>query len=44
MRTRQKPRCDVDRAFEEAAVIAMSVEAYKRERRVKWDPAKEAIV
>jgi predicted dehydrogenase len=44
VRTRQKPRCDVDRAFEEAAVIAMSVEAYKRERRVKWDPVREAIV
>jgi predicted dehydrogenase len=44
MRTREKPRCDVDRAFEEAVAIVMSVEAYKREKRVKWDAAREAIV
>jgi predicted dehydrogenase len=44
IRSRQKPRCDVDRAFEEAAAIAMSVEAYKKERRIKWDPAREVFV
>lgn len=44
VRTRKTPRCGVDRAFEEAAAIMMSVEAYKRERRVRWDPVKEEIV
>lgn len=43
-RTRGLPRCHVDRAFEEAVALLMSVEAYKRERKVRWDPAKEAIV
>ena len=44
VRTRALPRCGVDRAFEEAATLLMSVEAYKRERKVRWDPVKEAIV
>ncbi len=44
MRTRQTPRCGVDRAFEEAAAIIMSVEAYKQGRRVRWDAAREQIV
>ena len=44
MRTRALPRCDVDRAFEEAVAILMSVEAYRRKRRVYWDPVKEQIV
>jgi predicted dehydrogenase len=44
IRTRALPRCHVDRAFEEAVALLMSVEAYKRERKVKWDPAREMIV
>ncbi len=44
VRTRALPRCNVDRAFEEAAALLMSVEAYRRGRKVRWDPAKEAIV
>jgi predicted dehydrogenase len=44
VRTRGLPRCHVDRAFEEAVALLMSVEAYKRERKVRWDPAKEAII
>ncbi|MEK7404558.1 MAG: Gfo/Idh/MocA family oxidoreductase [Acidobacteriota bacterium] len=44
VRTRQTPRCGVDRAFEEAVAIVMSVEAYRRERRVRWDPVREEIV
>ena len=44
VRTRAQPRCGVDRAFEEAVALLMSVEAYKRERKVRWDAAKEAIV
>ena len=43
-RTRTVPRCGVDRAFEEAATILMSVEAFKKDRRVRWDPVKEEIV
>jgi len=43
-RSRAVPRCGVDRAFEEAAAILMSVEAYKQSRKVRWDPAKEEIV
>ena len=42
-RTRQTPRCGVDRAFEEAVAIVMSVEAYKQGRQVKWDAAREEL-
>jgi hypothetical protein len=34
----------VDRAFEEAVAIVMSVEAYKQGRKVRWDPKKEEIL
>ena len=44
VRSRALPRCHVDRAFEEAAAIVMSVEAYKQGRKVRWDPDKEEIV
>lgn len=44
MRTRQTPRCGPQRAWEEAVTIAMSVEAFRRERKVRWDPAREEIV
>ncbi len=44
MRSRQLPRCHVDRAFEEVVTILMSVESYRRERKVRWDRAKEEIV
>jgi predicted dehydrogenase len=44
IRTGRRPRCDVDRAFEEAATVVMSVEAYRRERKVRWDPVKEEVV
>jgi predicted dehydrogenase len=44
VRSRQLPRCHVDRAFEEAATILMSVESYRRERKVRWDHAKEEIL
>ncbi len=38
------PRCGMDRAFEEAVTIVMSVEAYFKRRTVKWDPVNEHIV
>ena len=44
VRSRELPRCHVDRAFEEAVALLMSLEAYRQERKVKWDPAKEEIV
>lgn len=44
MRSRAETRCGVQRAWEEAVTIVMSVESYKRERKVKWDAAREAIV
>ncbi len=43
-RTRELPRCHVDRAFQEAVALLMSVESYKKEKKVRWDPAKEEIV
>lgn len=44
VRSRALPRCHVDRAFEEAAALLMSVQAFKQERKVRWDPVKEEIV
>ena len=44
IRTGDKPRCGVDRAFEEAVAICMSVEAYRRRRTVRWDARQEEIV
>ncbi len=44
VRSRALPRCGVGRAFEEAVTILMSVEAFRQERKVRWDPAKEEIV
>ena len=44
IRSGQTPRCGIDRAWEEAVTVVMSVEAYFKQRRVKWDPAAEQIV
>jgi predicted dehydrogenase len=44
VRSRALPRCHVDRAFEEAVAIVMSVESYKQGRKVRWDAEKEEIV
>ncbi|HVO13282.1 MAG TPA: Gfo/Idh/MocA family oxidoreductase [Vicinamibacteria bacterium] len=44
VRSRELPRCHVDRAFQEAVTLLMSVESYRRETKVRWDPAKEEIV
>jgi predicted dehydrogenase len=44
VRSRAMPRCGVDRAFEEAVTIFLSVESYKRNAKVRWDPYAEAIV
>jgi predicted dehydrogenase len=44
VRSRERPRCHVDRAFEEAVALIMSVEAYRRQTLVRWDAAAEEIV
>ncbi len=44
VRSRQRPRCHEDRAFEEAATVVMSVESHRRGRKVTWDPVKEEVV
>jgi predicted dehydrogenase len=44
VRSRETPRCGIDRAFDEAVTIVMSVESYFKERKVKWDPVNEVIV
>ena len=44
VRSRAETRCGVQRAWEEAVTIIMSVESYRRERKVRWDPAREQIV
>jgi len=44
VRVRGVPKCPVDEAFIESATFLMSVESYKRQRLVRWDPVKEEIV
>ena len=44
MRSRSETRCGVRRAWESAVATAMSVESYRRERRVRWDADREEIV
>ncbi|MCP5117123.1 MAG: Gfo/Idh/MocA family oxidoreductase, partial [bacterium] len=44
VRSRAVPRCGVDQAFEEAATVFLSIEAYKRDTKVRWDPESEEIV
>jgi hypothetical protein len=44
IRSGQVPRCGVDRAFEEAVAIVMSVDSYRKERKVRWDPVNEEVV
>jgi predicted dehydrogenase len=44
VRSGQIPRCGLQRAWEEAVAVVMSVEAYFRRAMVKWDPVSEEIV
>jgi hypothetical protein len=44
VRSRGRPKCDVDEAFIETATYVMSVESYKRRGLVRWDPVKEEVV
>jgi len=44
IRSGETPRCGLQRAWEEAVTVVMSVEAYRRERKVRWDAVNERIV
>ncbi len=44
VKSRAMPRCGVHQAFEEAVAVIMSVEAFKRETKVRWDPQREEII
>lgn len=44
VRTRGKPKCDVDEAFIECATYLMSLESYRAKRRVRWNRYREEIV
>jgi hypothetical protein len=44
IRSGETPRCGIDRAWQEAVTVVMSVEAYRKERKVRWDPVREEIV
>lgn len=44
VRSGETPRCGIGRAFEEGVTVVMSVEAYFKQRKVKWDPVNELIV
>lgn len=44
VRSRGTPKCPVDEAFIETATYLMSVEAYHRQRTVRWDARREEIV
>jgi hypothetical protein len=44
VRSGETPRCGMDRAWEEAVTVVMSVEAFFKERKVRWDPVNEQIV
>jgi predicted dehydrogenase len=43
VRSGGRPRCHVDRAFEEGVVIAMAMESFRRQRKVRWDSVREEI-
>jgi len=44
VRSREKPRCHIDVAFEEAVTAIMSVIAYKEKRQVTWDPVRQEVI
>ena len=44
VRTREKPRCNEDQAFIEAATLLMSVASYHEKRQVRWEREREVIV
>jgi hypothetical protein len=43
VRSGERPSCHVDRAFEEGVVIAMAMESYRKQRKVRWNAEKEEI-
>ena len=44
VRTRNRPQCNEDEAFVEAATLLMSLESYHRKQQVRWNADREEIV
>ncbi|MDO8540625.1 MAG: Gfo/Idh/MocA family oxidoreductase [Opitutaceae bacterium] len=44
VRTKERPKCNIDEAFIEVVTLLMSTESYRLKREVRWDPKKEEIV
>ena len=44
VRTKGRPKCNIDEAFIEVATLLMSTEAYRLKREVRWDAKKEEII
>jgi predicted dehydrogenase len=44
VRTRERPRCNEDEAFVEAATLLMSVQSFQQKRQVRWNPVDEEII
>jgi len=44
VRTGREPNCPFDLGYRVAIACRMAVESYRRQRTVRWDPAKEEIV
>lgn len=44
VRSRQKPKCNEEEAFVEAATLVMSIKALQKRREVRWDAQKQDIV
>jgi hypothetical protein len=44
IQSRGTPKCSTDEAFIETATFLMSLESYRKQRKVRWDAVKEEIV
>lgn len=44
VRSRGRPKCNIDEAFIEVVTGLMSVESYRQQRVVRWDPIAETIL
>ena len=44
VKTRETCSCGIEKAFEEAAYVHLSVESYRKKRQVRWDQARREIV
>jgi len=44
IQSRGTPKCSTDEAFIETATFLMSLESYRKQRKVRWDAAREEII